>query len=288
MLVFSNDKDRLLRHFSINKVLFAYHIGDLDDFYFPHCQWAVSYHHERARIEETILTYSGGDVPSVLAFGLTDNFNKLLDDLIDLLPDKFYSHFFENSRDVFLKRYKEEQLGTFSKMKLEKFMLASDNSGFDIVRLDESHTESLKNFYKSSYPENYFTSRMIESKMYFGALDKNEIISVSGVHVYSEEYKIAVLGNIATAESHRGKGIATAVTSHLLKELKDKVNLICLNVKSDNQPAIKCYENIGFKKQLEYQESFFELDASKAIAPDEIEKSLQDEDDSLRNYGDRT
>ena len=54
MLVFTVNKKHLERHFQKDPVLFGYHQGDLDDFYFPDCQWAADYH-QRARIEELIL-----------------------------------------------------------------------------------------------------------------------------------------------------------------------------------------------------------------------------------------
>lgn len=257
MLIFSTDKKRLRAHFKKDEVLFSYHIGDLDDFFFPDCQWMVSYG-ERAHIEEAILLYTGGETPSLLAFGVTDDFDNLLAEAVDLLPPAFYCHFRSRSRETLRKVYTEKALGTFVKMKLSSFV-SCDNSEHDIIQLGENHEGSLRKLYDSSYPGNYFTPRMLQTGKYFGIIKKNEIIAVAGLHVYSPEYKIAVLGNIVTAVEHRGHGLGRSVTSRLVKELTAENLLVCLNVKADNLPATKCYERLGFKKVHEYEEAFYQI-----------------------------
>ncbi len=258
MLIFSKDKQRLKRHFEKDVVLFSYHLGDLDDFYYPHCQWAVDYG-DKSKIEDAILVYTGNEVPAVLAFGLTELFNGLIREMLPLLPMKFYCHFQEKHRDLFLENYKETVLGSHIKMKLENYQSIRTNSDLDIQQLDMSHLELLKQLYSEAYPENYFNERMLGTGKYYGCFIDNEIISVSGVHVDSNEYKISVLGNITTAEKYRGKGISTQVTSRLLEDLTADNKTVCLNVKADNEPAIASYTKLGFVKVHEYEEAYFEL-----------------------------
>lgn len=258
MLIFSFDKHRLKRHFEKDKVLFSYHLGDLDDFYFENCQWAVDYP-DRAKIEEVILVYTGCELPTVLAFGLTERFTELLKQMLPLLPMKFYSHFQEKYRDLFLQNYSEKKLGTHFKMKLEKFKKPVSVDSSKIIQLDMSHLDMLRQLYKDAYSQNYFTKRMLETGKYYGYFDNNKIVSVSGVHVDSDEYKISVLGNITTAEKFRSKGISTQVTSRLLDDLTADNKTVCLNVKADNKPAIASYTKLGFVKVHEYEEALFEL-----------------------------
>ena len=68
-----------------------------------------------------------------------------------------------------------------------------------------------------------------------------------------------MLGNIATSEKFRNKGLATKVTAALVGELVGEGLLVALNVKNDKKAAIKCYANLGFEKTHEYEESFFSL-----------------------------
>lgn len=258
MLIFSLDKQRLKRHFEKDVVLFSYHLGDLDDFYYPHCQFAVDYG-DKSKIEDAILVYTGCEVPSVLAFGLTDIFDSLVREMLPLLPMKFYCHFQEKHRALFLENYKETKLGSFHKMKLENFTNIKTNSEISVQQLDMTHLEMLKQLYSKAYPQNYFTERMLETGKYYGCIVDGNIVSVSGVHVHSDEYKIAVLGNIATAQEFRGQGISIQVTSRLLEDLTSDGKTVCLNVKADNKAAIASYTKLGFVKVHEYEEAFFEL-----------------------------
>ncbi len=254
---YSTDKNLLYRHFKKDPVLFGYHIGDLDDFYFGDCRWAVNLDDE-GKIGESILIYDGLAVPTVLAFGLGNQLDNLLEELLPVLPDRFYCHFQVEYRPIFLRRFIDEPLGTHYKMKLESPVGHRLNSSSDrIARLDLSNSKELKDLYNRSYPGNYFDVRLLNTKKYFGYFDGGRIIAASGVHVYSDEYNIAVLGNIATDPGHRNRGLATEVTSQLVGELVSEGRLVMLNVGAANHPAIKCYRKLGFEKIHEYEESIF-------------------------------
>jgi ribosomal protein S18 acetylase RimI-like enzyme len=254
-MIYSSDKTALLRHFKKDPVLFGYHIGDLDDFYFHNCKWAVQ---DEKEIKEAVLIYTGLETPTVLAFGLGIHFNSFLSCLLPELPDRFYSHYQDGSLEVFNRAFNNKSLGTHLKMKLvaEDFQSQLHNN-LDIRRMDMSHKEGLLNLYEKAYPDNYFDDRMLETGKYFGCIMDGEFVCVSGVHVHSDEYKISVLGNITTHPDYRGKGLGTAVTAILVKELHDNGNMVALNVKKDNLAAIKCYRKLGFEIYCEYEESFF-------------------------------
>jgi len=231
------------------------YITNLDDFYFHRCKWAIL---EEDEIRETVLIYTGMETPTVLAFGLDDRFNGFLEDLLPELPDRFYSHYQKNSAGVFRKAFDQQYLGSHLKMKLvseDYNYFLDDNS--NIWRLDISHKKDLLELYERSYPDNYFDDRMLETGRYFGRIMDGDIVCVSGVHVHSDEYGISVLGNITTHPDYRGKGLATAVTAVLVEELRAGGNLVTLNVKKDNYPAIKCYRKLGFEIYCDYEESLF-------------------------------
>ena len=142
-MVFTVNKKHLLKHFQKDPVLFAYHLGDLDDFYFPHCQWAADYQN-RARIEEAVLIYSGSKIPTVMAFGVTPRFSTFLSELMDLLPKKFYGHYQKEMRRHFHKAYKEKRLGSLWKMKLvdsAKAKKVYQTTGENIIKLDQSRVD---------------------------------------------------------------------------------------------------------------------------------------------------
>lgn len=256
-MVFTTDKNLLYRHLKKDPILFGYHIGDLDDFYFGDCRWATILDGE-GNINESILIYEGLAVPTVLTFGLERHLDNLLEELLPALPDRFYCHFQKEYRLIFQKRFTEEPLGTHHKMKLESRAGNRPNVSDDrVVRLDITNAEDLMNLYDRSYPGNYFDVRLLDTGKYFGYFDGGRILAASGIHVYSDEYNIAVLGNIATDPDHRNRGLATAVTSCLVDELVSEGRLVMLNVGAANHPAIECYRKLGFEKIHEYEESIF-------------------------------
>jgi len=252
---FTEDKKALYCHFKKDPVLFGYHIGDLDNFYFRNCRWAVL---KDGEIREAVLIYTGRETPTILAFGIDDNFNSFLKTLLPELPDRFYCHYQKNNLEFFKKAFNNQSLGTHLKMKLVSDDYKSNvNDDLEIQRLDMDHKRKLLDLYERSYPDNYFDGRMLETGKYFGCIINGEIVCVSGVHVHSDEYKISVLGNITTRPEYRGRGLATIVTAKLVNELGAGGNMVALNVKNDNIAAIKCYERLGFEIYCEYEESLF-------------------------------
>src|SRR5947208_10651053 len=101
---------------------------------------------------------------------------------------------------------------------------------------------------------------MLETGFYFGIHRGDVLMSVAGVHVFSQRYKVAALGNIATHPDARGQGLATTTTARLCQELlRAGIEHIGLNVRADNRGAIACYEKIGFERVAGYGEYTLEL-----------------------------
>jgi predicted GNAT family acetyltransferase len=143
-------------------------------------------------------------------------------------------------------------------MKLNKF-LSYHSDDDNIIKLDITRKDEILKFYNQAYPENYFNLRILETDKYYAYMIDGKIASISGVHVYSDKYNIAVLGNITTHPDFRRKGLSTKVTSKLLAKLDLESMTICLNVKADNISAITTYEKLGFEKVHEYEEGFFKI-----------------------------
>ncbi|MCX6834188.1 MAG: GNAT family N-acetyltransferase [candidate division Zixibacteria bacterium] len=278
MLIFTTDKKHLLRHFRKDPVLFAYHIGDLDDFFFSNCLWPAVFD-ARGDIDDVLLTYTGGDTPVLLAFGLSERFGDLLREYLPIAPRKFFCHFQEQHRAILREFARETPLGTHLKMKLDDARFTKlhgnvgqnplvvlpfkhhDHNSCSILRFDPSHESQLRALYAAAYPDSYFTPRMLQTGRFFGCLDHGAIVAVAGVHVVSDEHHIAALGNITTHPDYRGRGLAALVTHRLTSEFVSEGKMVCLNVKADNAPAIACYKKLGFVPIHEYEEALYELKA---------------------------
>jgi len=257
-LLFSDDKIKLLAHFKKDPVLFAYHMGDLDDFFFEMCKWTVL-EDDNGNIEDVVLFYDHPKYPTVMAFGLTDRYQSLIADTLSILPDSFYCHYMPEDRNVIRTHYNDDFLGAFHKMQLVAYRKSHlDDTAENVVRLDSTYTNRLEILYELSYPEGYFDPRLLDTGKYLGYKMNDSIVAVAGVHVYSPEYKTAILGSIVTDVDFRGRGLSTQVTSLLVEELLAEGMNITLNVEAGNQPAIATYERIGFKVMNRYEEALFQ------------------------------
>jgi ribosomal protein S18 acetylase RimI-like enzyme len=260
MLIFTHDRERLRELFRRDPVMYAYHLGDLDEFFFGRCQWAASYY-KSTRIDECLLIYHAAAGSTVLAFGHSERFESLLAESLDLLPQGFHAHFLSEYRDILRSRYTESPIGTSIRMRHESFVRQhSDNDARAARRLTAADQDALLAFYDAAYSAHYFEKRMLELGKYIGWYEGNRLIAAAGVHVYAPKYRVAVLGNIATDPDYRGRGLATRLTSIMTEELAGEGLIVCLNVAKSNNPAIRCYEKVGFVSAFEFEESRFHID----------------------------
>ncbi|MFN8674028.1 MAG: GNAT family N-acetyltransferase [Candidatus Sericytochromatia bacterium] len=240
-----------------NTDLNIYQIGDLDDFFWDSTLWLGLEINDK--LEELILIYISPDLPVLLNF--SNDYEKLeclIKKASYYLPNKFYSHLSPEVDNIFT-NYKKQFNGKHLKMSL-KYPDKLDNIDIsDVNLINKNEVDSLNYFYNKSYPENWFDFRMLETNQYFGIKEKDSFISVAGIHVYSEKYQVASLGNITTLHEYRGKGLAKKVTAKLCSSLIEKgIKNIGLNVLASNINAIKCYSNLGFEIIAEYNEILFE------------------------------
>jgi ribosomal protein S18 acetylase RimI-like enzyme len=246
------DKDEIYRFLSGTPDLQLYAIGDLDDFYWPYTTWYAIY--EKNEIKSIALLYSGMSPSTFLLFHDKDSYysTQLLKSVKPLLPEKLNVHLSPGLIDVFGRESVIEDYGQNYRMVL---MNAPEQiSDENIRKMTVRDLNEINSLYRIAYPSNWFDSRMVETRKYFGYFNKGMLVGIAGIHVYSMQYRIAALGNIATHPDFRGRKIAYKLTSYLCNNLMKTVDLIGLNVKSENSAAIKCYNNIGFEIRSSYDE----------------------------------
>jgi ribosomal protein S18 acetylase RimI-like enzyme len=238
-----------------NPYLHIYSIGDLDDFFWPYTTWYAL--RDAGQLRQLVLVYTGQSRPTILAYAddPVDTMRDLLRRLLPWLPRRFYAHLADGVADVLADDYRLQSHGAFNKM---AFTDPSRVTGFDTsaaVALTSADTQDLLALYEASYPSNFFVPRMLETGFYFGVRRGQTLASVSGVHVYSQRYGVAALGNITTHPGARGQGLATVATARLCQELlRAGIQCIGLNVRADNHSAVACYEKLGFTRVAGYGE----------------------------------
>ena len=246
------NKDEIYSFLSGAPALQLYPIGDLDDFYWPYTTWYAIY--ERNEIQSIALLYTGISPSTFLLFHDKDSYysTQLLKSVKPLLPEKLNVHLSPGLINVFGKKNIIEDYGQNYRMILMR--TPEQISDENIRKITARDINEINSLYKIAYPSNWFDSRMVETRKYFGYFIKGMLVGIAGIHVYSMQYRIAALGNIATHPDYRGRKIAYKLTSYLCNNLKKTVDLIGLNVKSENSAAIKCYNNIGFEIISYYDE----------------------------------
>jgi RimJ/RimL family protein N-acetyltransferase len=253
-LIYLHDKNELETYLLKYRHLNYYHLGDLDDFFWPYTTWYAL--KENGEIKALNLFYIGID-PVVLLGIENDNpkeMKTLLRQSLPLLPLNFYAHLSPGLEKVLEVDYALDHHGEHYKMNLTDPSKLNDIDTSPVVPLTTENLEEMRVLYEESYPGNWFDARMVETGQYVGIREEGKLIGVAGIHVYSPIYKIAALGNITTHPTKRGQGLGKAVTAGLCKRLLENVDAIGLNVLSDNTPAIKAYEAIGFTKVAAYHE----------------------------------
>lgn len=246
-----------------NIYLHIYSLGDLDDFFWPYTTWYGGEAADGQGLSALVLLYAGQSLPVVLALseqGLA--MQELLRSLTNVLPARFYTHLSPGLETVLAESYRLAPHGAHYKMALGDRTRVQQWDGSDcaaVVRLGQADLDDVRELYRESYPENWFDPRMLDTGQYFGLRKGGDLVSVTGVHVYSEQYGVAALGNITTHPAHRNQGHGTRVVARLCRSLLETVEHIGLNVKADNAGAIACYEKLGFEVIASYGEFMVEF-----------------------------
>lgn len=252
-----HDKKTIEEVLRKNVYLNIYGIGDLDDFFWPYTIWYAE--KNDSDIRAIALLYFGMSLPTLLALSdMIDDMAYLVQSISHLLPDKFSAHLSPGVESALKEDYRIECRGKYLKMGLTDRTVIDAYDSNGVVTLEIDDLNEIMEFYHKSHPGNWFDPRMLETKRYFGARWDDALVSVAGIHVYSEKYKVAALGNIATAPSYRNRGYASRVTAKTCQELLNRVSHVGLNVKADNAAAVVCYEKLGFEKIASYNEYMIE------------------------------
>ncbi len=250
-----HNKDQIEAFLRRDTLLNIYQLGDLDDYFWPHTNWYALV--DGDDVKAITLIYSGTSQPTVLAMGGDGELQlvrELISSIMHLLPRDFYIHLSLGLAGTLADDCRVDSHGEHYKMAL---MDISKLDGLDtsaVVPLSVADADELLKLYAESYRGNWFEPHMLDTMQYFGIRSTDGLVSVAGVPVYSDRYKVAALGNITTHPAHRRNGYAKTAIAGLCKNLLKTIEHIGLNVKADNQAAITCYQNLGFEIVGGYEE----------------------------------
>ncbi|WP_428268515.1 GNAT family N-acetyltransferase [Haliangium sp.] len=257
------DKAQIEAFLRLDVGLHVYELGDLDPFFWHHTRW----HGWRVgdELRALCLLYTATDPITLLALCRADAVEpmvQLLLDLTPMLPTRVYAHLAPGLFDHLAAQWRSVvSRGRHVKMMLtDTSIIEADDAGagWEAVAISTDDLPSVQRFYADSYPGNWFDARMLDTGQYRGMRRGDSWLAVAGVHVYSPQYRVAALGNIAVSAAHRGQGLGRAVTATVCRAMRPNIDVIGLNVHHDNAIARRCYEGLGFTTVGGYDEILLE------------------------------
>jgi GNAT superfamily N-acetyltransferase len=202
---------------------------------------------ENENLKGYILIYTALQFPSVVL----ECEKALARQLMEYAPEnRFIIHAPVETIPIIKSKYKD------AKHYVENWMLAKRGEAnffrSDFVHRLCSETDAHKLFNLLSTREDR-TSGTVERSLEwirkmptYGVFIKDELVSYASSFLQLPE--VWMIGGVYTHPNQRNKGYATLATSAVTEETLENAESAALFVRSDNYPAIRVYEKIGYRK----------------------------------------
>lgn len=133
----------------------------------------------------------------------------------------------------------------------------STRIGDRVTRLGARDVAAIERLYadgeSTGESPDFFYASMVTDGVFFGVRKGADLIAVAGTHLVSREEGAAAIGNVYVRRDRRGRGLGRAVTAAVIHELAG-IETVGLNVRADNDAAIRVYESLGFARHCEFYE----------------------------------
>lgn len=94
----------------------------------------------------------------------------------------------------------------------------------------------------------WFSREYLADGIYYGVWKDGMLVAVAGTQTVSKTYGVAMVANVLTDPRYRGLGYASECTSAVTAKLFEHCSTVALNVEVENDPAIRVYTKLGYKK----------------------------------------
>lgn len=118
------------------------------------------------------------------------------------------------------------------------------SSDREAILLTEDHVEAMLELTAMVYPA-YFRPETAKLGDYFGIVRDGELCAMAGVRMAMDGHQ--ELSAICTHPAHRGLGLASRLTRHLIGHVQSQGDVPFLHTESDNHVAQSVYEKLGFR-----------------------------------------
>jgi ribosomal protein S18 acetylase RimI-like enzyme len=243
----SKDRDVLRTFLERDRILSAYALCDLDDREFSRTRWGLA-----TRDGETaglVLEYGGLSPQPLFVLGENDAISAILGRVVR--PRVAYVAALPGNLPAVDAHYRVDAGPSMVRMWVDRTTFQPAPA--DVPRLFPSEVGDLNRLYQLGFTA-WLPASAVSEGVYHGMRVGGRLVAAAGTHVVSREARIGVVGNVMTAADYRGRGYAKATTSAVTAELLRTCDLVVLNVRADNPPALAAYRRLGYAEHTRFEE----------------------------------
>jgi ribosomal protein S18 acetylase RimI-like enzyme len=239
----TTDLQRIRAALDRDRTWSAYAIGDLAPERLPYCSWYAP----AADPYTLILLYRGFTPPILFATGdpalLSLVFTELDAPTISL-------HVLPEAVEALPPAYTATDIKPMWRMTVSaaSFRPAADDG---VVALGLSDAVAIAALFADAREGGeepaFYRPSMLAEGSFRGIWEGADLVAVAGAHLFSPALGVCTIGNVYTRRDRRRRGLASRVTSAVVRHaLAASVPTIVLNVSQENDAARRVYEQLGF------------------------------------------
>ena len=129
------------------------------------------------------------------------------------------------------------------------------DAGAELAPLGYRDVAEIEALYTVDPGAAFFIPSMLADATFVGVRVDGRLVAAAGTHLLSEQKGLAAIGSVFVHPEHRGRSFGEAVTRGVIDRLGERIDTVGLNVSSENAPARRIYERLGFRQILTYEEA---------------------------------
>lgn len=243
----TRDREMLRDFLEQDRLFAAYAICDLDEREFGRTRWGVAI--RRGVPRAVVMEYAGLSPQPVFVMGEPEGITGVLERVIR--PRIGYISTKPEWLPAVEQVYRVDPGPQMVRMVVDRSSFVAYSGPLE--RLYPADIGDLNRLYNLGFTS-WLPSSAIANGVYFGVRLDGKLVAAAGTHVISREARMAIVGNVLTHRDYRGRGLAKLTTAAVTAELLRTSDQVCLNVRSDNPPALAAYRAIGYRDHALFEE----------------------------------
>ena len=126
--------------------------------------------------------------------------------------------------------------------------LETDSIETEVVRLGDADVEEMMSLVALTEPGPFY-EKTNQLGTYIGAREEGRLIAMAGERLRAPG--VSEISAVCTHPDARRRGLAAKLTMDMVSEIRERDQLPLLHVATSNTPAIKVYEQLGFRVRTE-------------------------------------